>query len=333
MSLLKFERCHRSSGYFPRSEKAIPAIGGGKYWQDSDVSISGAAPKGFIRIYEYGAARRNKRYEWQGYIAKVGHKWYPNESITEQLLTRVGQELGFTLADSRLLRIRGQVRFLSRYFLRRGKDELVHGAEVFGFYLEDEEFVKQAEAERLDRELLTLQVARNALEARFPHADQHKVFGALLEMLVFDAIVGNNDRHHMNWGVIRDITGKRPIEFAPIYDTARGLFWNAPDSHLTQVCSSESSRRHYLNQYIERSTCKMGWDGADKFTHFELVKHIRDAYPAFVPQLVQVSDASRIERIEEVVNEEFASLMTPLRRDLIIDCLKIRLEKVEAILR
>ena len=52
-------------------------------------SIHGDAPKNFIRIKEYIPGKSGYRARnWVGYIAKVGYKNYPNESITEQLLTR-----------------------------------------------------------------------------------------------------------------------------------------------------------------------------------------------------------------------------------------------------
>jgi len=53
--------------------------------------MAGDAPKDFLSIYEYGDGRRKSVGNWPSYIAKVGKKWYPNESITEHLLTRIGQ--------------------------------------------------------------------------------------------------------------------------------------------------------------------------------------------------------------------------------------------------
>src|SRR5215467_4410528 len=58
-------------------------------------TVAGDAPKDFFQIYEYGTAKRTALSSWPKYIAKVGHKWYPNESITEHLLTllRVTKDL------------------------------------------------------------------------------------------------------------------------------------------------------------------------------------------------------------------------------------------------
>jgi hypothetical protein len=59
-----------------------------------DISIAGDAPKDFIKVYEYEKVRKTSPHLWTPYIAKVGHKWYPIESITEYLMNRTGEVLG-----------------------------------------------------------------------------------------------------------------------------------------------------------------------------------------------------------------------------------------------
>lgn len=51
------------------------------------------------------------------------------------------------------------------------------------------------------------------------------------DMLAFDALVCNTDRHLTNFGVLRDNTSGVPIGLAPIFDNGRSLFPNvgAPD--------------------------------------------------------------------------------------------------------
>lgn len=82
--------------------------------------MSGDAPKEFVRVYHYEKGqcwRKSNPKNWPEYIAKTGHKWYPNESITEFLMNRLGEVFGLEMAKSKLLSINGQVRFLSKYFL------------------------------------------------------------------------------------------------------------------------------------------------------------------------------------------------------------------------
>lgn len=123
----------------------------------------------------------------------------------------------------KLVRANGQIRFLSEYFLSPN-EALTHGAEICGSYLEDHEMAKQiANHKKTARELFTFEFISKAIEFVFPSAFE-EILLDLVKMIAFDALVGNNDRHFYNWGVIDTIkrSKKRP-KFAPIYDSARGL--------------------------------------------------------------------------------------------------------------
>jgi len=148
-----------SSGFKIAPHRHCPNLKQGN-WYAIDLAMTGDAPKDFLGIYEYGVdgCKRAKRKSWPRYIAKVGQKWYPNESITEHLITRIGQALKLNVAESRLVHVRGQLRFLSRYFLS-GSEYLLHGADIFASYLEDhdKEFVQGIEDEGKSPEYFVLE--------------------------------------------------------------------------------------------------------------------------------------------------------------------------------
>ena len=97
---------------------------------------SGHAPKDIIRLYKYGEVRKDRPKNWKKHIAKIGHKWYPNESITEQLLTRIGQIFNLQIANSQILIMEGYIRFLSEHF-HKDEQVLYHGAEILSRYLNE----------------------------------------------------------------------------------------------------------------------------------------------------------------------------------------------------
>ena len=49
---------------------------------------------------------------------------------------------------------------------------------------------------------------------------------AFCDMLAFDALVCNTDRHFTNFGVLRDNATGLPVALAPIFDNGRSLFPN-----------------------------------------------------------------------------------------------------------
>lgn len=213
---------------FPRAQ--VTVLKRGQYTV-KDERLSGDAPKDFISVYEYGRCRRSNQRNWIKYIAKIGHKWYPSESITEHLLTRLGQAWGFSIANSKLYIIKDQIRFCSEFF-RKNEQELVHGADILSNYLHenDASLIEQIDKNGWSQELLSIQFVRKAIHAVFPR-EAIGICKSLQDMLLFDAIVGNNDRHFFNWGVLRHLKDKHVPKFSPIYDTARGLFWNFSDEN------------------------------------------------------------------------------------------------------
>jgi len=286
--------------------------------------VGGEAPKDFIWVRRPGAKRAQTDHRtWPAYIAKVGHKMYPSESITEQIFTRIGQIWRLDIADSELMVCAQQIRFLSRYFLRPG-EILNHGAEILGGYLADRDFVEGVSVQRAERELFTFQVFRTAIEASFPDHHEDLIRG-FVRMLGFDALVGNQDRHFNNWGVITHTTGLGVPRFAPIYDTARGLFWNDTESSLVKYKDPQS-----LEAYVRRSKPLIGWDGWNKseLTQFQLVECLGGLdmrYWRLLEELGKQATAS-VSACEGMIDAEFGDLLSDMRRDLIKRCLRVRVD-------
>jgi hypothetical protein len=288
-----------------------------------DVSIPGDAPKQMLRVYEYGHGHRARPSSWPQFIAKGGQKAYPNESITEHFVTRIGQALGMHIADSRLMWIGGQIRFLSRYFLKEGQS-LIHGAEVFSGYLaQDATFVQEVEEKGFSSQIFTFQVAQASLKTEYPSSWMEIMLG-LVRLLAFDAIVGNNDRHYINWGVVKLVTGKGPVSFAPVYDTARALLWNIFESNLRLWETDNIERR--LDGYIRRSRPKMGWDGASGLSHFDLVRRIALSDATYQETLHAMIPAANLPAMRQLLEGEFARLFSPIRARIVLRCLEKRID-------
>lgn len=287
-------------------------------------SIAGNAPKNLIRLYEYGVGTKRRPSSWPTYIAKVGKTNYPVESITEHLFTRIGQEIGLDIADSRLLRIDGQVRFLSRFFRKR-EETLVHGAEIFSQYLNDPAIVDEIEAAKLDREFLTFQFAIAALRDTFGAEIVEQLIEGFVTMIGFDAIVGNADRHHFNWGIITHDRGLRPPRFSPVFDTARGLYWDHSDEQVAALEAKLGGACPEVDGYINRCRAKVGWEGQKQVKQFDLIEGIVRDYPEYRRALRRLAQPDLVDRVAQILNEEFTPLMTYARRRLILSVLSQRL--------
>lgn len=282
------------------------------------LSITGDAPKDFITDREYRPGHRGRRERQVSYIAKVGSKFYPNESITEQLITRIGQLYGLRIADSKLRIVGEQVRFMSKYFLRRHSEQLTHGAEIYELSVGRENYAELADQKR-EREYFSFQMTLEAISNAFPTYEKNIVPG-YVEMLSFDALIGHNDRHPYNWGVIVPISKGRALRFAPVFDTARALFWNKPDNKLPQIITNP----HSLEAYIRGCKPPICWDGEPNVDFFRLIGLIWNGYEEYRGNIEKILLESPLKNSLEIVDEEFGPLMCAERRTLIKMCLTKR---------
>jgi hypothetical protein len=237
------------------------------------LSISGEAPKDFVWEQRRGGYGRPS--QWIGYIAKVGYKHYPIESITEHLVTRIGQICGLNIAVSKLSVVNGQLRFLSQYFLDRTSESLVHGAEIFEPIL-SKQMVEEIAKAKAEADFYTFQMIEEAVHSSF-HDNEVEILKGLVQMITFDALIGNQDRHLFNWAVIVSVRKGRLPRFSPIYDTARALFWDKSEQQVKKILNN----RQQLEGYINRSRPMIGWEKERKVRHFNLVRLLWRDYPPF----------------------------------------------------
>jgi hypothetical protein len=96
------------------------------------------------------------------------------------------------------------------------------------------------------------------------------------DAIVFDALIGNVDRHPENWGFL--VRPDAAPLMAPLYDNGTSLGWNYPDAQITPAWPKER-----LAQWIGRGRHHCGWTSTDdkQMPHFELVGQFLETYPDF----------------------------------------------------
>jgi len=318
----------RYSEFTPKFER-IEIAKKHNYCVIKGISVTGDAPKDIIRFYEYGYSPKSNPKKWPIYIAKLGHKYYPLESITEQLISDLGSWFGFELADSKICSIGGQIRFLSRYFLKVHTDELYHGADMYAGYLNDKQFVDDIELQRMTQAFFTISFTRDVLNHFFKDSF-NEMFKSFMLMLFFDAIIGNNDRHMYNWGAIRDIYGNKLARFSPIYDSARGLLWNETESKILEILNTKNRKEQFIEKYCNNSKPKIGIENKQSVNHFDLIKSY-DSYYKNTIFIQEFFNETRINSVLKKFNTKYKTLISNERRSLITDILLFRYKKLEKI--
>jgi len=329
---LRKEESENSSGHL-NNESRIELLKEKDYYVKK-WSLDGDAPKEFIKAYFYeedsGVRRKNLK-TWFPFIAKSAEKWYPHESVVEYMINRIGQTMGLVMNDVRLVMANGQIRFLSKYFLNKN-EILVHGAEIIGEHLGDVEMAEEiAKDKKTARDLFTFEFIKESIEAIYPKAHD-AIMKDLVRMIAFDALVGNNDRHFYNWGVIDTKKRTRTMpNFAPLYDSARGLLWNWSDENVVYRHKIHNEGGKKVVNYVEKAYPRISLEGNKEANHFELINFVKVDKPEYKAIIDELSKDENEKNVLDMLNREFFPFFIPERCELIKWIVKNRFERIKKI--
>ncbi|WP_209399808.1 HipA domain-containing protein [Pseudozobellia sp. WGM2] len=299
------------------------------------IPLDGEAPKQYIKAYFYykNCPRKQNPSSWHGFFAKYGGKSYPHESVLEYTINKIGEYLGLEMNKTRLAIINGQIRFLSQDFIKKNK-KLIHGIEVITEYFEDEEFVQKLNQDRSERrKYLTFEIVETAIQKVYPRSADI-ILKSLVKLITYDAIVGNNDRHFYNWGLIGDVLkiNKNPPKFSPIYDTARALLWNKTDDKVKLMYSHYLTGSNEIDLFINKSTPRFSYESKPNSNHFEFIKFLvnyKKSYRLIVEELICVEKENTV--LKKLKENEFDFFIK--ERALLMEIiLKKRMSKLRGLL-
>ncbi len=283
------------------------------------LSVRGAAPKCIIRS-------EHDPNDW--YIAKSSEAWDKIETITELLNNLLGQRLGFPMAHAGLLYADGELRFASHNFLEEN-ESLIHGSVLFqGAFNDDLADVGKNNWD--EQRTFDIELIHAVLHEKCGDTAVEELFAHLVEMLVFDALIGSMDRHMQNWGVIASVSEPRTYRFAPIFDSARALLWDYDESKLKTLLTNRAA----LEGYINRSRPKIGCAKIGHVNHFGLIRHLITKYPGPTREALSKIEPNKVSAASKIVREfPFHRFFSPERKKIVRHVLALRADTLNQIAR
>lgn len=177
-----------------------------------DVEQMGSKPKFWFKYYQtswlFKEARENTGEDW-----------------AEKIASEIAALIGLPTHHTELAVWQGVRGCAVKSFLTPKKDFLIHGNELLGGFLDDYDTEKvRGQSDH------TFENIVGVIEKLFAEGKPRRNAAILMVgYLVFDALVGNTDRHHQNWGVLLRPTSSKEhsedflIKMAPTFDHASSL--------------------------------------------------------------------------------------------------------------
>ncbi len=158
------------------------------------------------------------------------------------------------------------------------------------------------------------------------------------KMLIFDCLIGNNDRHDENWGFCFNNKSKSVI-LSPIYDNASCLASGYNEDKVTELLNNKNKLDKYIcgpksrppNLYLSKDDLK-------KYNHYEIISHLlknEDDMKCLIEKMLEknyldfVDDI--IKKIQQMDLPEKYKISNN-RREVILKILQSRREKLKELI-
>ena len=243
------------------------------------------------------------------------------EHWSEKIAAEVARCLDIDRANVELAIFQDTLGSVTESFTRNGL-ALFHGNQLL------EVTVQDYDPERRYRQTFhTLDNVWQTLEQAF--AEPEGVRNAKLEFaeyLILDAVIGNTDRHHENWGLLIGRTeGGWQVRLAPSFDHASSLGRELSDTRRDRVLTEGR-----VGAYSERAPGGIYWSADDRNgpSPLELVRRAVRVYPDyFRPGLLKLEMLTE-NNIMEIVNRIPADWMTDSQRAFAVALMQYNLEQL-----
>ncbi|HEV7869141.1 MAG TPA: HipA domain-containing protein, partial [Chthoniobacteraceae bacterium] len=202
------------------------------------------------------------------------------EDWSEKVASEIAALLGVSTHRAELAIWEGRRGCAVRSFLDPGKQFLVHGNELLGGIITGYDKAKlRGQADHtFDNIVAVLERLFRDEKARTLAASR------MAGYVVLDALTGNTDRHHENWGIVLEPRGtatKRMtslVQLAPTFDHASSL-----GRELTDDAREEHLRRGTLERYIRkgRGGIYASPDARHGMSPLGAAEMLAQRYPAF----------------------------------------------------
>lgn len=279
----------------------------------SDVEQLGSKPKFWFK-------RDGENWLFKEARVNTGEDW------AEKVASEIASALGLPTHHTELAIWEGKRGCAVKSFLASDQTVLVHGNELLGGLISG--YDKEKQRGQADH---TFDNIVDVIVKLFPSNKARSAAASrMVGYLVFDALVGNTDRHHQNWGVLlerRRRRGQAPdfaLQLAPTFDHASSL-----GRELT-----DEARQRYLHdgtveRYILRARGGIFADAETKrgMSPVALARMLAHHHPAFFrpwqARVVNLADDVCHDLLARVPDERISSLGRDFATALVANCRRL----------
>ena len=246
---------------------------------------------------------------------------YTGQHWAEKIAAEIARLMGIVHARVELAAFVGERGSVTESFARGGR-ELVHGNQMLEGAVHG--YDPRKKFGQSNHTLANIWQVMDRVFAEPEAARRAKL--RIAEYAVLDALIGNTDRHHENWGILRKRAGVRWKGFVtPSFDHASSL-----GRELLDVRRDKLLIENRVGDYAEKGRGAIYWSEDERHgpSPLELVRRAAHRFPdLFQPALVKLEKLDE-SSISDLVNRVPVGWMTPSARVFSIALMRYNLEQL-----
>lgn len=248
------------------------------------------------------------------------------EHWAEKIAAEIARALGVSHARVELAEFRGERGSASESFVVHGA-ELVHGNQILAWTTEG--YDRTLKRGQTDHSFEKVWISFEQVFQEQPAAEETRA--AFAGYVVLDALIGNTDRHHENWGLLRRRAGDqwRGV-LAPSFDHASALGRELSDERRGLLLEEDR-----VGWYSERGRGGIYWSGDAQYgpSPLKLVRaavELHDSYfRGILERVAELSDSL----VTEVVGRVPADWMSDTARTFVIELIRYNRNQLREVVR
>lgn len=130
------------------------------------------------------------------------------------------------------------------------------------------------------------------------------------DMLLFDALIGNTDRHQDNWGLLihLGLENRVTVRMAPVFDNGTSLGYEILERNMDGFLNHGR-----MQSYINKGKHHIRYELHDKepAQHFELLELLSNKYPVIADRIKYKLDSFNIDRLRSIM-ESYTKFKIPI---------------------